>query len=98
MVNVFKDLPRSVQWSLLAEAATRTAQAEGYTLTRQPGRGRSNVWATKKDGRTGSAAIRTTRDRSIAFPLSSEGRWKTLDQVDAVFVAAVDRLEDPRKI
>ena len=37
------------------------------------------------------ASVRTTRDRWIAFPpLDGGTRWKTLDDVELVLVAAVD--------
>ena len=44
-------------------------------------------------------AIRTTRDRWIAFPPLENGtKWKTLDDVELVVVAAVDSKENPTKI
>jgi hypothetical protein len=43
--------------------------------------------------------FRTTQDRWIAFPpLNGGARWKTLDEVDVVFVAAVNDRDDPHNI
>lgn len=95
MSNEFKDLTSAKSWHLLVKAGRQAAEAEGYELDRQPGRGRSNIWKAKRDGKEQLACIRTTRDRWIAFP-PMKGGWKTLDKVDLVIVAAVDDADDPR--
>ena len=46
----------------LVEAAKKGAAAQGYCLSRMPGRGLSNVWNVTKDGKTMVASIRTTRE------------------------------------
>jgi len=52
-----------------------------------------------KNGKAQVAAIRTTRDRWIAFqPLDDGAKWKTLDDVELVIVAAVDSKDDPKNI
>jgi hypothetical protein len=80
-------------------AAVKGAAQAGYTLKRQPGRGLSNTWELTKDGVTQVASLRTTRDRWIAFPpLESGKRWKTLDNVELVLVAAVDDPENPQNV
>ena len=89
----------SDSWQFLVDAAKRAVEELGYRSHRIPGRGLSNVWKLEKDGTTQSASIRTTRDRWIAFPpLDGGTRWKTLDDVDAVVVAAVDSKEKPKNI
>lgn len=99
MKNHLESLSETARWRLLVDAAKQAAEAEGYTLARIPGRGLSNVWNMEKSGKTQSAAIRTTRDRWIAFPPLDDGKkWKTLDDVDLVLVAAVDSRENPQKI
>jgi hypothetical protein len=83
-------------WQFLVDVAKRGIEEQGYQLERLPGRGLSNVWRIEKDGQTYSASIRTTRNRWFAFPPLSEGkRWKTLDDVDLVVVAAVDLKDLP---
>jgi hypothetical protein len=80
-------------------AARRGAETSGYRLTRKPGRGLSNVWIIEKDGKSESAAIRTSRDRHLAFPPLDEGkRWKTLDDVEKVLAAVVDNKADPQNV
>jgi hypothetical protein len=99
MNNRFEALPLGGKWRLLVEAAKAGALAQGYKLTRVPGRGLSNVWNVEKDGKTKVAAIRTTRDRWIAFPPLENGtKWKTLDDVELVVVAAVDSKDDPKNV
>lgn len=87
------------EWQFLVDAAKRGLEGEGYSLTRVPGRGLSNIWTIERDGKTQSASIRTTRNRWIAFPpLSGGTRWKTLDDVDLVVVASVDSQDKPGNV
>lgn len=99
MSNVLKRLGESASWRLMVDAAKRGAEQSGYKLTRVPGRGLSNIWNLERDGSTLKTSIRTTRDRWIAFPpLDGGTKWKTLDDVEAVLVAAVDSKADPRGV
>jgi len=86
-------------WRALVHAAKKGATEAGYTLTRLPGRGLANVWQVQKNGKSQIAAIRTTRDRAIAFPPLDGGKnWKTLDDVDLVIVAATDSKKNPKTV
>lgn len=99
MTGLLDGLPEASRWRLLVDAAKLGAESQGYKLTRVPGRGLSNVWNMQKGGKTEVAAIRTTRDRWIAFPpLKGGTSWKTLDDVETVIVAAVDSKENPQNI
>ncbi|MFZ1962569.1 MAG: hypothetical protein WAU78_03725 [Roseiarcus sp.] len=99
MANRLDGLTETVKWHLMVEAAKQGAKSQGYALERLPGRGLSNIWTITKDGKKQRAAIRTTRDRWIAFPPLAKGtKWKTLDEVDVVIVASVDSKEDPENI
>lgn len=99
MTNRLNSLPEGQRWRLLVDAALKAMEAEGYSLNRVPGRGLSNIWNVEKNGKKFVASIRTTRDRWIAFPpLDGGKKWKTLDEVDVVAVAAVDSKENPRNI
>lgn len=99
MVKPLENLADGQRRRFLVEAAKRGAHDAGYHLSRVPGRGLSNVWNIEKDGRTIRAAIRTTRDRWIAFPPFDGGtRWRTLSDVEAVIVAAVDDKDEPRHV
>jgi len=65
-------------------------------MTREPGRGLSNIWKLEKGGKTQLGAIRTSQDRWFAFPpLEGGTKWKTLDDVEIVILAVVDSTEDP---
>ena len=78
---------------------SREPRRQGYTLSRVPGRGLSNVWNMEKGGKSQLASIRTTRDLWIAFPpLEGGTKWKTLDDVELVVVATVDSKDDPQNI
>ena len=99
MVNRLDGLTEATKWRLLVDAAKQAAEEQGYALKRVPGRGLSNIWSMEKDGKKHLASIRTTRDRWIAFPpLNGGAKWKTLDEVELVVVAAVDSKEEPENI
>jgi hypothetical protein len=99
MSNQLENLSETIRWRLLVDAAKKAVQAQGYSLQRVPGRGLSNIWTLTKNGQTKTASIRTTRDRWIAFPpLEGGKKWKTLDDVDTVVVAAVDSKDEPENI
>jgi hypothetical protein len=99
MVNRLEGLSETVKWHVMVEAGKRGAEAAGYKLDRVPGRGLSNVWTITKSGKSQRASIRTTRDRWFAFPpLEGGKKWKTLDDVDVVIVAAVDDRHEPENV
>lgn len=100
MANSWNELSETARiWQVLVYAAKKGAGEAGYTMARVPGRGLSNVWNVQKDGKTQVAAIRTTRDRYIAFPPLEHGKkWKTLNDVDLVIVAATDAKKDPKNV
>ena len=92
---------QEIEWSMLVGAATRALRSAGLVPKRVPGRGRSNIWEVEERGRRMRVSIRTTKDRWFAFALLIRKKattWKTLDDVDIVIVAAVDDLDDPRKV
>ncbi len=97
MARSFRDITSAEAWRVLVDAAIVAAEDKGFTLRRMPGRGRSTVYEVERNGNKRLAAIRTTRDRLIAFPPMADG-WKTLDDVKLVFVAAVDVPEAPANI
>ncbi len=89
----------SAKWHLMVDAAKQGAERAGFKLYRLPGRGLSNVWSLEKAGQGRVTSIRTTRDRWIAFPPLVNGtKWKTLDDVELVLVAAVDDKERPKNV
>lgn len=99
MKNRLKDIGGSAAWRLMVEAALEGARKQGYVLKRQPGRGLSNTYEITRGGTTQIASVRTTRDRWIAFPpLEGGKKWKTLDDVELVLVAAVDDKENPQNV
>ena len=99
MSNQFNDLSDSRTWNILVGAATRALEGAGLAPKRVPGRGRSNIWEVEENGRRMRVSIRTTKDRWFAFPPLEKGtKWKTLDDVDIVVVAAVDDPDDPRQV
>src|SRR5260370_35005008 len=97
MEKELKDLNETASRQLLVAAAKKAVTEQGYALTRLPGRGRASVWSMKKNGKSELAAIRTTRDRWIAFqPLDDGAKWKTLNDVDLVVAAAVYPKAEPK--
>jgi hypothetical protein len=99
MANLFDGHDETTKWRLMVGAAKSALDQAGYSMSKIPGRGLSNVWNLEKDGKTKAACIRTTRDRWIAFPpLEKATKWKTLDGVELVVVATVDSKDDPQKV
>lgn len=99
MANDFMQLSDTEAWAVLNLAIKKAAEGQGYALERYPGRGRSNVWDVSKGGRSRKASFRTTRDGWIAYPPLDKGtRFRTLNDVEVVFAAAVDDPDDPQRI
>lgn len=99
MSNQFNDMSDTLTWNILVGAATRALEDNGFEPERVPGRGRSNIWEIEENGQRRRVSIRTTKDRWFAFPPLKKGtKWKTLDDVDIVIVAAVDDRYDPRNV
>jgi hypothetical protein len=99
MANRLKDMGQSAAWHLMVGAALEGARQQGYSLKKQPGRGLSNTYEVTKNGSTVVASVRTTRDRWVAFPpLNGGTKWKTLDDVELVLVAAADDKENPQNV
>ena len=84
---------------MLVGAATLALRGAGLAPIRVPGRGRSNIWDVEESGQHKRVSIRTTKNRRFAFPpLETGTKWRTLDDVDIVVVAAVDDYDDPRNV
>jgi hypothetical protein len=99
MANRLKEIGESAARRLMVSAGLQGASKRGYALKKRPGRGLSNTYEVTKDGATQTAALRTTRDRWVAFPpLEGGKKWKTLDDVQLVLVAAVDNKENPQNV
>jgi hypothetical protein len=80
-----------VNWNELVDTARRGAVDLGYKMERVPKKGLSNIWQMTKGDQSRRVAIRTTRDRWFTFlPLEGGAKWKTLDEVEMVLVAALD--------
>jgi hypothetical protein len=82
----------------LTEGAKKALTEKGYAVAKMPGRGRSKNVTLNKDGRTVRACIRTTTDRWLMFmPYANATKWRTLDEVDVVVLAATDSKEAPKQ-
>lgn len=98
-MNDFKEPGSSTAWGKLVDAACQAAVGLGFKMERVPKKGLANIWQMTKGGRTERVSIRTTRDRWFTFlPLGGGVNWKTLDEVEVVLVAALDRKHAPRVI
>jgi hypothetical protein len=83
--------------SALFRAAVSALEADGWAVERVTGSGKSSVRRITKGAASKIVSIRTTQDRSIAFPRTKGDKsWRTLDEVDAVVAASVDDKENPR--
>lgn len=87
---------------ILTDAAVSALRENGWEVEKVPGMTRQNVWRMTRDGENHLVSVRTTRNRWIAYNVMDKGaKWKTLDDVDYVCVAAYtynDEDEDPESI
>lgn len=94
-----KSRENSETWQLLTGAANKAMAEAGFVTKRLPGRGRSNIHEATKNGNDQRISVRTTRGRKFAFnPLEGGSKWKTLDDVDLVIVAAFDKRTNPEQV
>ena len=96
MKNVYRSPEKVTMKSALFGAAISALEKDGWKVERVAGSGKSSVRRITKDKESKVVSIRTTQDRSIAFPrIEGDKSWRTLDEVDAVVAASVDDKEDP---
>jgi hypothetical protein len=96
MTNVYSTPEKVTMKTALFSAAVSALEGEGWTVERVAGSGKSSVRRITKGAISKIASIRTTQDRSIAFPRTNGDKsWRTLDEVDAVVAASVDDKENP---
>jgi hypothetical protein len=83
----------------LRTVAIDALHAQGWTVEKMPGSGKSSLRRITKEGQTPILiTIRTTQDRWIAFPRNSENTgWVTLSDVDMVVAVSVDDSDDPKE-
>lgn len=94
-----KSRENSRAWQVLTSAANKAMAEAGFVTKRLPGRGRSNIHEATKNGNDHRISVRTTRGRKFAFnPLEGGSKWKTLDDVDLVIVAAFDDWKNPEQV
>ncbi len=96
MTNVYGTPEKVTMKAALFGAAISALENDGWKVERVAGSGKSSVRRITKGKESKVVSIRTTQDRSIAFPrIEGDKSWRTLDVVDAVVAASVDDKEDP---
>jgi hypothetical protein len=97
MTNVYATPEKVTMKAALFGAAVSALEKNGWKVERVVGSGKSSVRRITKGSTSKIVSIRTTQDRSIAFPrIEGDKSWRTLDEVDAVVAASVDDKESPR--
>jgi hypothetical protein len=97
MTNVYGSPEKVTMKSALFGAAISALEKDGWKVERVTGSGKSSVRRITKGKNSKVVSIRTTQDRSIAFPrIEGDKSWRTLDEVDAVVAASVDDKENPQ--
>lgn len=96
MTNVYGTPEKVTMKTALFNAAISALEKDGWKVERVAGSGKSSVRRITKGKESKVVSIRTTQDRSIAFPrIEGDKSWRTLDEVDAVVAASVDDKENP---
>lgn len=97
MTNIFPTPEKMTMKTFLFSAAVSALERDGWKVGRVDGSGKSSVRRITKGAVSKIVSIRTTQDRSIAFPRTEGDKaWRTLDEVDAVVAASVDDKENPQ--
>lgn len=97
MTNVFGTTEKVSMKAALFSAALVALEKDGWTVERVVGSGKSSVRRIVKGATSKIVSIRTSQDRSIAFPrMAGDAGWRTLDEVDAVIAASVDDRWNPK--
>lgn len=97
MTNVY-GTPRKVSMKTqLFQIAVGALEADGWTVERVTGSGKSSVRRITRGDESKVVSIRTTQDTWIAFPRTEgDESWRTLDEVDAVVPVSVDDKDEPK--
>jgi hypothetical protein len=97
MSNVYGTPEKVSMKTALFNAAVSALEQSGWKVERIDGSGKSSVRRITRGAISKIVSIRTTQDRSIAFPRTNGDKsWRTLDDVDAVIASSVDHREKPR--
>jgi hypothetical protein len=97
MTNVYGRPEKAERRSRLFQVGVQALQAQGWSVERIAGIGKSSVRRITKNGETRKVSIRTTQDTWIAFPRNNDDtQWVTLSEVDAVVAVSVDTADDPK--
>jgi hypothetical protein len=96
MTNIYGTPEKVTMKAALFGAAISALEDSGWKVERVVGSGKSSVRRITKGTVSKVVSIRTTQDRSIAFPrIEGDKSWRTLDEVDAVVAASVDDKDNP---
>jgi len=97
MTNVYRSPEKLATKQVLFETAIDALEANGWSVERVPGAGKSSVRRITKGSVSGTASIRTSQDTWIAFPRNwQDNGWVTLSEVDYVVASSVDDGRDPK--
>jgi hypothetical protein len=97
MTNVSETPEKVAIRKALFRTALKALEKKGWTVERIAGAGKSSVRRITKGTTAKTVSIRTTQDRSIAFPRNAANNgWETLSEVDYVVAASVDDRDNPR--
>lgn len=97
MVNIYGSSEKVTMKIALFNSAIAALEQDGWTVERVAKSGKSSVRRIARRGVSKTITIRTSQDRSIAFPRTAGDKgWRTLDEVDAVVAASVDDKYDPK--
>jgi hypothetical protein len=97
MTNVSEKPEKVAIRKTLFQIAQKALEKQGWKVDRSVGAGKSSVRRLTKGTTVKTVSIRTTQDRSIAFPRNAaDDGWETLAEVDYVVAASVDDRDNPR--
>lgn len=97
MTNIFGSPEKGAMRKWLFALGIEGLKADGWTVERVPGSGKSSIRKVTKEGIEKIATIRTSQDTWIAFPRTEDdSAWATLKDADIVVACSVNEKDDPK--
>lgn len=82
----------------LREIATKALEAQGWTVQKMPGTGKSSLRRLVRGTEQRIVSMKTSRDTWVAFARNAaRDGWETLSDVEMVVIASVDDPEHPKE-
>ena len=98
MSNIFRTPEKLGMSKFLQSVALEALEEEGWSVAKSKKHGRRRVFVISRGNEEYLACVKTSQDAWFAFMLNEQHSWDTLQDVDKVIVASVEKKENPSKV